>query len=146
MQLAAFRCEGVNLHLIMASGIDAVTATSMDGVRLASGELLSVRLRSAGWVDAFMARVDKLLDADTAINEDSLNALAALNLNYEGSSLRAPWTAATTSISEEDDESWAHGGDLATSIKDAPNGATFARSQPPLPPPILAASLQQRPR
>lgn len=67
----------------MANGVDAVAATSMDGVRLPGGELLAVRLRSANWTDTFMSRVDSLLAADTAINEESLNALAAINLNID---------------------------------------------------------------
>jgi hypothetical protein len=69
----------------MSNGSDAVAALSMDGVRIGHNNTIFVRLRSDNWVDEFMQHLNSLFEAETSVNEQALNNLAALNLNLDGS-------------------------------------------------------------
>ncbi|KAI6203085.1 Phosphoinositide 5-phosphatase [Aphelenchoides besseyi] len=86
------KCEGQFLWLVMSNGVDAVTATSMDGVRIGLGRVLHVRLKSENWTENFMSTLSGLFESDAEVNEESLSALAAMNLNLE----------------DDDDETWTH--------------------------------------
>jgi hypothetical protein len=70
----------------MSSGIDAIAALSMDGVNIQNCTV-SVKLRCESWVEDFMENLNSLLEAETTVNEQALNNLAALNLNIDGLSL-----------------------------------------------------------
>ncbi|KAI6241211.1 Phosphoinositide 5-phosphatase [Aphelenchoides fujianensis] len=84
--------RGSSLWLVMPNGVDAVTATSMDGVRISGGRVLNVRLKSEDWTERFMATLSSLFESDAEVNDESLATLAAMNLNFE----------------EDEDETWTH--------------------------------------
>lgn len=68
----------------MANGTDAVAALSMDGVRIGQNNTISVKLRSDDWVEAFIERLNSLIETETTVNKHTLNRLATLNLNVDG--------------------------------------------------------------